>query len=132
VVRVVNRAAPTGNRDVSGIGVDQISFLPADISSHAFNREVLWTDQRQQEILIGEDQLVELKSMIENIIEDGLNDFFFTHLCKYSEVWTQPVNFIGSVAFGFKDVLQQLCNSYEFELGKVIKNPMEGLVAFHR
>jgi len=70
--------------------------------------------------------------MIENIIEDGLNDFFFTHLCKYQEVWTLPVNFIGSVAFGFKDVLQQLCNSYEFELGKVMKNPMEGLVEYHR
>ncbi len=70
--------------------------------------------------------------MIENIIEDGLNDFFFNHLCKYRETWTLPVSFAGSVAFGFKDVLKQLCNSYEFELGKVIKNPMEGLVEYHR
>ncbi len=70
--------------------------------------------------------------MIENIIEDGLNDFFFNHLCKYRETWTLPVHFAGSVAFGFKDVLQQLCNSYEFELGKVMKNPMEGLVTYHR
>ncbi len=69
--------------------------------------------------------------MIENIIEDGLNDFFFTHLCKYKEIWTLPVNFAGSVAFGFKDVLRQLCNSYEFELGKIMKNPMEGLVEYH-
>jgi glucosamine kinase len=29
-------------------------------------------------------------------------------------------------------VLQQLCNSYEFEMGKVMKNPMEGLIEFHR
>jgi hypothetical protein len=69
--------------------------------------------------------------MIENIIEDGLNDFFFNHLNKYRESWTSPINFIGSVAFGFKDVLQDLCNSYELELGKVLKNPMEGLVKFH-
>ncbi|MBP8115325.1 MAG: N-acetylglucosamine kinase [Chitinophagaceae bacterium] len=69
--------------------------------------------------------------MIENIIEDGLNDFFFNHLCKYRETWTMPVHFAGSIAFGFKDVVQQLCNSYEFELGKVMKNPMEGLVAYH-
>jgi N-acetylglucosamine kinase-like BadF-type ATPase len=69
--------------------------------------------------------------MIENIIEDGLNDFFFNHLCKYRETWTLPVHFAGGVAFGFKDVLQQLCDSYEFELGKVMKNPMEGLVAYH-
>ena len=70
--------------------------------------------------------------MIENIIEDGLNDFFFAHLCKYRETWTLPVNFAGSVAFGFKDVLVELCNSYEFELGKVMKNPMEGLVTYHK
>ncbi len=69
--------------------------------------------------------------MIENIIEDCLNDFFFTHLCKYKEVWSYPVNFVGSVAFGFKDVLQELCNSYEFELGKVLKKPMSGLIEYH-
>ncbi len=69
--------------------------------------------------------------MIENIIEDGLNDFFFTHLCKYKETWTLPVSFVGSIAFGFKDVLKQLCDSYEFQLGRVLKNPMEGLIAYH-
>ncbi len=70
--------------------------------------------------------------MIENIIEDGLNDFFFQHLCKYRESWNHPIHFAGGVAFGFKDVLQQLCASYEFELGKVMKNPMEGLIDYHR
>jgi glucosamine kinase len=69
--------------------------------------------------------------MVENIVEDGLNDFFFTHLCKYKEIWTLPVHFTGGVAFGFRDVIQQLCNSYEFEMGKVLKNPMQGLVEFH-
>jgi glucosamine kinase len=69
--------------------------------------------------------------MIENIIEDGLNDFFFQHLCKYNEVWKYPVNFVGSVADGFKDVIQQLCSSYEFELGNILKNPMQGLVKYH-
>lgn len=70
--------------------------------------------------------------MIENIIEDGLNDFFFQHLNKYNEVWKYPVHFIGSVAHGFKDVIQDLCASYEFELGTILKNPMQGLVKYHR
>lgn len=69
--------------------------------------------------------------MIENIIEDGLNDFFFQHLCKYAEVWKHPVSFVGSVANGFKDVIRELCHSYEFELGIILKNPMEGLVKYH-
>lgn len=69
--------------------------------------------------------------MIENIIEDGLNDFFFQHLCKYREVWTLPVSFVGGVAFGFRDVIAELCRSYEFELGTILKNPMQGLVKYH-
>ena len=69
--------------------------------------------------------------MIENIIEDGLNDFFFTHLYKFRESWIMPINFIGSVAFGFKDILKELCNTYELELGNVLKKPMDGLVKYH-
>ena len=70
--------------------------------------------------------------MIENIIEDGFNDFFFNHVYKYRESWTLPINFVGSIAYGFRDVLKDLCLSYELQLGKVIKNPMDGLVKFHQ
>lgn len=69
--------------------------------------------------------------MIENIIEDGLNDFFFTHLCKYGESWKYPISFVGGVAYGFRDVVKELCHGYEFELGKILKNPMEGLIQYH-
>ena len=70
--------------------------------------------------------------MVENIIEDALNDFFFTHLPKYTESWTLPINFVGSVAHGYKDVLKELCNVYELELGIILKKPMEGLINFHK
>ena len=70
--------------------------------------------------------------MIENIIEDGFNDFFFNHIYKYRESWSLQINFAGSIAYGFKDVLKDLCNSYELQLGKVIKRPMDGLVQFHK
>jgi N-acetylglucosamine kinase-like BadF-type ATPase len=69
--------------------------------------------------------------MVENIIEDGLNDFFFYHIYKYSESWRLPVHFTGSIAYVFRDVLQDLCNAYELELGTVLKNPMEGLLRYH-
>ena len=69
--------------------------------------------------------------MIENIIEDCLNDFFFYHIYKYRESWTLPINFVGSIAFGFKDILKQMCNDFELKLGKVIKDPMDGLIKYH-
>jgi glucosamine kinase len=70
--------------------------------------------------------------MVENILEDGLNDFFFNHICKYRESWTLPVHFTGGVAYGFSDVLKELCRNYELTLGKILKNPMEGLTEYHR
>jgi N-acetylglucosamine kinase-like BadF-type ATPase len=69
--------------------------------------------------------------MVENIIEDGFNDFFFTHLYKYRESWLYPISFVGSVAYGFKDVLKMLCGTYELELGKILKQPMDGLIEYH-
>jgi glucosamine kinase len=69
--------------------------------------------------------------MVENILEDGLNDFFFTHLLKYSESQSLPIHFTGSVAYGFRDVLKEICSSYQLQLGNVIKAPMQGLIEYH-
>lgn len=69
--------------------------------------------------------------IVENILEDCLNDFLVNHLYKYRESWTLPVNFVGSIAFAFKDILQELCNNHKLDLGHVFKNPMEGLVKYH-
>ena len=69
--------------------------------------------------------------MIENIIGDAFSDFFFNHVYKYRESWQMPINFVGSVAFGFKDVLKEMCNAYELQLGIVIKKPMDGLIKYH-
>jgi glucosamine kinase len=70
--------------------------------------------------------------MIENIIEDGINDFFFTHLNKLNESWLYPIHFAGSVAYVFRDVIKQLATAYELEIGSIVKSPMEGLIAFHK
>jgi len=70
--------------------------------------------------------------MVENIIEDGLNDFFFNHLCKYRESWKLPIHFVGGVAYGFRDVVKELCETYEFELGNILQKPMDGLIKYHQ
>lgn len=70
--------------------------------------------------------------MIENIIEDGLWDFFSVHLAHYPESGKIPVYFTGSVAFGFKDILNELCKTYGWQAGKVLAKPMDGLIAYHK
>jgi len=50
------------------IGIDQVSFLPADVSSTAFNRETPWTTERQLEIAIDVKELDELKAVINDLL----------------------------------------------------------------
>lgn len=70
--------------------------------------------------------------MIENIIEDSLNDFFHYHIFKYRQSWNMPLYFTGSVAFEFRDVIEDLCAQYELDLGAIVKSPMEGLLRYHQ
>ena len=70
--------------------------------------------------------------MVENILEDCLNEFFFNHIYKYSESWTHPLHFTGSIAWNFRDILKELCELYELQLGTILHSPMEGLVAYHQ
>ncbi len=52
------------------IGLDKISFLPADVSSTAFNREITWNENRQHDILLAETDLDELQQVINDILID--------------------------------------------------------------
>jgi MoaA/NifB/PqqE/SkfB family radical SAM enzyme len=51
--------------------MDQISFLPADVSSHAFNRQTAWAEPRQHEILLAQRELPELQEAIYYILENN-------------------------------------------------------------
>jgi len=70
--------------------------------------------------------------IIENIIEDGLRDFFEQHLGTYPQRFTAPIHFAGSIAFYFKDKIAELCIDFGFKMGVVIKQPMDGLAAYHK
>lgn len=70
--------------------------------------------------------------MVENIIEDGLNDFFFHHLCKYPESWETPVHFTGGIAWAFRDVVHLLCDSYKLTAGQILRAPMDGLIRYYQ
>ena len=70
--------------------------------------------------------------MIENMIEDGLNDFFYTHIITYRESRKLPIHFTGGIAYGFKEIVTQLCKNYDLQVGNILRSPMEGLIKYHR
>lgn len=57
------------------ISLLQISFLPADVSSQAFNRPEPWNADRQHEIMLSKDELDELLSVIQQLEILNAQDF---------------------------------------------------------
>ncbi len=86
--------------------LDQISFLPADVSSHAFNRQIAWDQPRQNEILLSKSELPELKAMIEKIITDYRDDiggrFIAESEQKLMNIYQYYAAFYGLNSFPFK------------------------------
>ncbi len=57
------------------VGLDGISFLPADTSSEAFNRPELWTEPRAGEVRPAREQLPHLQAVIEALLASHAADF---------------------------------------------------------
>ncbi len=57
------------------LGVQQISFLPADTTSHAFNRQQGWPMEKQDQLLIPAAELETLNKTIEQLITQHADDF---------------------------------------------------------
>lgn len=57
------------------IGLDQISFLAADISTEAFNRPTTWDQQRTSDVALDARQLPQLKRVLEQLIAAYSTDF---------------------------------------------------------
>lgn len=69
------RAWPLIIQSAKALQLHQISFLPADVSSQAFNRETPWDVPRQTEIMVSKQELHELNNIIDGILRDFSPDF---------------------------------------------------------
>ncbi len=51
------------------LGFNSISFLASDVSSHAFNRELVWPGERQSQVALSRSEVVGLENEIELLLE---------------------------------------------------------------
>jgi glucosamine kinase len=65
------------------------------------------------------------------MVFDGLKKFAEVHILCYSNYHSIPVNFVGSIAFHFQAILKQVANDLGFQVGNIIKKPIDGLADFH-
>lgn len=68
---------------------------------------------------------------IHNLVLNAFKAFFVRNVAQYKGYKDMQVNFIGSIAYYYKDVLMEAAESCGCHIGKIIKSPMEGLISFH-
>jgi MoaA/NifB/PqqE/SkfB family radical SAM enzyme len=87
------------------MGIDQVSFLPADISSHAFNRLAAWSEPKKNEILLSEAELPELLEVIDKVIainKTPHDKFIAESADKLRDIYYYYAAFYGLNPFPFK------------------------------
>jgi len=70
-------------------------------------------------------------SIIKAMVTEGFSDFFEAHILKYPAHNSLKVGFVGSVGYYFKDILKDVAKKNNVQVGKILKSPIEGLVAYH-
>lgn len=83
--------------------LDKISFLPADVTSEAFNRPAGWAPSRQDEVKPCAEELPEFEAMVERIIcefkEEINKGFIAEHPEKLRNIFRYYAAFHGRVEF---------------------------------
>ncbi|MCH5218961.1 MAG: ATPase [Muribaculaceae bacterium] len=68
---------------------------------------------------------------IHSLVLNAFKAFFIRNIAQYQGYKDLKVNFIGSIAYYYKDVLEEAAKACECTVGTIIKSPMEGLIRFH-
>ncbi|MDD3787282.1 MAG: ATPase [Petrimonas sp.] len=67
---------------------------------------------------------------IRNIVERSFTDFFERNVMQYN-YQKNNVNFVGSIAFYFEEILKEAAKKKGIQIGKIEKSPMPGLVEYY-
>lgn len=92
------------------MGIDQVSFLPADVSSHAFNRQMAWEEPRQDEILVTEKQLPEMQEIISSLLTVN-KDLFAAGFIAESPKKIQDIYQYYAAFYGLNEFPYKKCNA---------------------
>ena len=68
---------------------------------------------------------------VHRLVLNAFKAFFVRNIENYEGYKTMPVSFVGSVAYYYRDVLEEAASSLGIKIGTVIKSPMEGLIKYH-
>jgi glucosamine kinase len=71
------------------------------------------------------------KAFIHELVKGGFTEFFKYHVACYDNYTRYKVHFVGSMAFHFRHVLEEVAKEFGIEMGIVDKQPVYNLLAWH-
>ena len=66
-----------------------------------------------------------------NLVRTSFEDFFRNLVSHYPNYKSYEFNCIGSVAYNFRNVLEQVANDYGMKVGRIVRSPIDDLVKYH-
>jgi len=70
-------------------------------------------------------------SFVYSLIKKSFCEFFDRYIKKYTDYKNTKINFIGSVAYHFREIIKEITSEEKLEIGKIIQSPSEGLIEYH-
>lgn len=116
--------------------------LPADISEAfekaGYSREVILQNVYKQTVpsryLASVSEFVyahlEHPSVVK-VLEECFDSFFEEQISKYSDSKKYKVHTVGSIGFVYRDFIARVAKKHGYEIGLVIKSPIDGLIEYH-
>lgn len=68
----------------------------------------------------------------QNMVFDEMKNFFEYQVLPYEEAREAEINFIGSIAYYYEDVLRAAAAELNLTVGHIVQKPIESLVEYHR
>ena len=64
------------------------------------------------------------------LVKKCISDFFHRHLIKYQ--LPEKVNFVGSIAHYYSNVVEECLNDFKMNKGRILKSPINDLISYHK
>lgn len=66
-----------------------------------------------------------------NLLKSSFDEFLRRNIVHY-DYKKYEVNFVGSIAYYYKDILEKAVAANGMRMGKILRGPIDGLVAYHK
>ena len=112
--------------------------LIKDFEDEGYNREVILNNVYKNDMpsryLASISSFVSKQKahpFVTGLLLDCFDSFFLQQINKYNNAKKHKVHTVGSIGFHYRDLFAKTADKHGYEMGNVIKSPIEGLIEYH-